>query len=107
MKGSKHHKWIFWISVNLIKGYKGNKKLSVSGIRAKLDKTDLYDDIGRFEDREARINNILKWMSKHKKLLDIKSRKPFFNSKNDFPTIFNEKTANLRVFKFGKLWGLE
>jgi len=49
----------------------------------------------------------LKWLSKHKRLSDIKSTEYFFGSKDEFSKIFNEKTVNLRVVRFGEIWGLE
>jgi len=106
MKYQKKHKWIIPILSVLIKANKRDKKLSVSEIRAKLNNFELYDDIS-FTQQEARIWKILEWLSEHKKLSDIKSTESFFGSSDEFSEIFNEETANLRVIRFGKLWGLE
>ena len=105
-KYKKKHTWIIRILILLIKAHRENKKLSVSEIRAKLDKSSLYDDI-TFEQKEARIWKSLEWMSKHDKLSDIKSTKSFFSSNDEFSEIFNEQTSNLKVVRFGDLWGLE
>lgn len=102
----KQHKWVIPTLIILIKAHKKDEKLSVSKIRAYLDKSSLYDDL-TFEQREARIWKILEWLSKHDKLSDIKSTESFFGSKDEFSKIFNEETANLRVVRFGELWGLE
>lgn len=106
MKRNRNHKWVVPIFIRLIKAHRKGKKLSVAKIRADLDKSSLYDYL-TFEQKEARIWKILEWLSKHDKLSDIKSTESFFGSKDEFSKIFNEQTANLKVVRFGKLWGLE
>ncbi len=108
MNEEKKHKWLFRIIIVLIKAYKKDRKLKVSEIRAELDNTGFYDDLP-FEQKEARIWKSLEWLSKHKKLSDVKDVAILFDSNDEdgLEAIFNKETANLKVVRFGKLWGLE
>ncbi|MBW2974897.1 hypothetical protein KY366_04230 [Candidatus Woesearchaeota archaeon] len=96
MKHERKHKWLSQIIIILIKAYKKDRKLKVSEIRANLDNTFFYDDI-TFEQKEARIWKSLEWLSKHKKLSDVKNTALFFDCdiEEGLETIFNNPSLTV------------